>query len=139
MNTHDSAAPEPVATRTGVSRRGVLALAAAAGAVTATELVFQPGTAAAAPPAPDFGPNVFVYGPETPAATIQAKLDELYALQHDNEMGTNRFAVLLKPGHYEINANLGYYTTIAGLGSSPDDTDIHGAVRVVGQPDPNGP
>src|SRR6476646_5496744 len=133
----------PAASIRGISRRRVLALAAASAAtVAAADVLLQPGAASAAPPsatAPDFGPNVFVYDPATLVADIQAKMDELFALQGSNEMGTNRFAVLFKPGNYEVNARLGYYTTVAGLGLSPDDTNIHGAVRVTGYPDPNGP
>lgn len=85
---------------------------------------------------PDFGPHVFVFDPSTPVQDIQAKLDELFALQEHDEMGGNRFAVLFKPGRYLVDARLGYYTTVAGLGRTPDDVDIHGAVRVVGRPDP---
>jgi hypothetical protein len=70
------------------------------------------------------------------AVLLTATFDELFARQERNEMGTNRYAVLFKPGRYDVNAKLGYYTTVAGLGRSPDDVDIHGAVRVVGQPDP---
>jgi hypothetical protein len=136
---HDSAAPEPTRARTGLSRRGVLSLAAAAGAVTATDLVLQSGTAEAATPDPDFGPNVFIYDPSTPVATIQAKLDALYAAQKDNQFGNERYAVLFKPGSYHVDANLGYYTSVAGLGASPDDTTITGLLHVVGQPDPTAP
>jgi hypothetical protein len=85
---------------------------------------------------PDFGPNVFVYDPSTPVEQIQAQLDDLAEQQDGDEMGPHRYAVLFKPGSYDVNARLGYYTTVAGLGHSPDDVDIHGAVRVVGQPDP---
>ncbi|MFC7649862.1 hypothetical protein ACFQX6_63170 [Streptosporangium lutulentum] len=105
---------------------------------TGAGLVSVPATAAAHKDgAPDFGPNVFVYDPSTPVTQIQAKLDELFAQQEDNEMGTNRYAVLFKPGRYDVNARLGYYTTVAGLGRSPDDVDINGAIRVIGQPDPD--
>ncbi|HKE67118.1 MAG TPA: adenylyl cyclase, partial [Micromonosporaceae bacterium] len=72
----------------------------------------------------------------TPAADIQARFDALFAEQASNQFGTSRYAVLFKPGAYNVDANLGYYTTVAGLGLSPDDTAITGAVRVVGQPDP---
>ncbi|WP_051367603.1 hypothetical protein [Hamadaea tsunoensis] len=120
------------------SLRRVSATAAAL-ALASAGLAGVPAAAQASGGAPDFGPNVFVYDPSTPAATIQAKLDELFTKQQHNEMGTDRYAVLFKPGHYEVNANLGYYTTVAGLGSNPDDVDIHGAVRVVGQADPNSP
>ncbi|MFC0554326.1 hypothetical protein ACFFHJ_25870 [Planotetraspora thailandica] len=123
------------------SRRGTvvrrLAVAASAVALTAAGLAPMTGTAAATTNRqPDFGPNVFVYDPSTPAAEIQAKFDQLFAQQEENEMGTNRYAVLFKPGQYDVNAKLGYYTTVAGLGRSPDDVDVHGAVRVIGQPDP---
>jgi hypothetical protein len=122
--------------RNSTAAHRVLVLAASAALLTGTG-VSVPGTATAYPGgAPDFGPNVFVYDPSTPAAQIQAKLDELFAQQEHNEMGTNRYAVLFKPGRYDVNAKLGYYTTVGGLGQSPDDVDIHGAVRVVGQPDP---
>ncbi|MEU4535201.1 hypothetical protein AB0G15_10075 [Streptosporangium sp. NPDC023825] len=128
---------------TSRARRGIfsvrlLALATSVAALTATGLVSVAGPAAAHPGgAPDFGPNVFVYDPSTPATQIQAKLDEIFARQENNEMGTNRYAVLFKPGRYDVNAKLGYYTTVAGLGRSPDDVDINGAVRVVGRPDPS--
>ncbi|GIH14742.1 adenylyl cyclase [Rugosimonospora africana] len=151
-----SAGTASAGTGHGVSRRRLIAFAASAASVTAAGLAAVPGIANAAPGTaravpdhsgpghsgsnhshePDFGPNVFVYDPTTPSAQIQAKFDELFAQQAGNEMGTARYAVLFKPGTYTVNANLGYYTTVAGLGQSPDDVDIHGAVRVVGQPDP---
>ncbi|WP_440098237.1 adenylyl cyclase [Streptosporangium sp. H16] len=124
--------------RRGISSVRFLALATSVAALTATGLVSVASPAAAHPGgAPDFGPNVFVYDPSTPATQIQAKLDEIFAQQENNEMGTNRYAVLFKPGRYDVNAKLGYYTTVAGLGRSPDDVDINGAVRVVGRPDPS--
>ncbi|GAA5195683.1 discoidin domain-containing protein [Rugosimonospora acidiphila] len=144
-------APEQAPARAGITRRGLIGLAASAASVTAAGLVAAPGVASAATGRgpdraghggghgdhqPDFGPNVFVFDPSTPADQIQAKFDALFAQQASNEMGTARYAVLFKPGTYTVNANLGYYTTVAGLGLSPDDVDIHGAVRVVGQPDP---
>lgn len=126
------------------SRRRFLTLtAASAASLTALGLPALPAVAAPAADddraEPDFGPNVFVYDPSTPTAEIQSTLDRLFAAQEHNEMGADRYAVLFKPGRYEVNARLGYYTTVAGLGSHPDDVEIHGAVRVVGQPDPNSP
>lgn len=127
------------------SRRTLLALAVSAASAAAVGVAPQSASAAPTPtghdPAdePDFGPNVFVYDPSTPTAEIQATFDRLFARQERNEMGTDRYAVLFKPGRYDVNAKLGYYTTVAGLGRHPDDVDIHGAVRVIGQPDPNSP
>lgn len=37
-----------------------------------------------------------------------------------------------------MDAQLGYYTSVAGLGLSPDDVTVNGAVRVEGQPQPGG-
>ncbi|HEX4719125.1 MAG TPA: coagulation factor 5/8 type domain-containing protein [Thermoleophilaceae bacterium] len=101
-------------------------------------LTLGASTASARPPArgaSDFGPNVFVFDPSMPVADIQAKADAIYAQQVDNEMGTNRYALLFKPGTYGTDAHplllkVGYYTEVAGLGASPDDTVINGKVDV---------
>lgn len=68
---------------------------------------------------------------------MQAKLDSLFAEQASDQFSSNRYAVLFKPGQYRLDAKLGYYLNVAGLGSSPDDVEIIGTVRVVGQPDPS--
>jgi hypothetical protein len=98
-------------------------------------------TATAAPPAavgmtnPDFGPNVMVFDPSMPVSQIQATVDAIHARQVDNEMGTDRYALLFKPGVYGTDTNplqikVGYYTEVAGLGASPADVVINGKVEV---------
>ncbi len=77
---------------------------------------------------PDFGPNVTIFDPATPAATIQAKLDTVFTAQEASEFGDGRFAILFKPGTYDVNARVGFYTQLSGLGLSPDDVVIRGAV-----------
>ncbi len=47
-----------------------------------------------------------------------------------NQFGTQRYAVLFKPGTYTADVNLGFYTQVAGLGLSPDDVNLNGHVRV---------
>jgi len=84
---------------------------------------------------PDFGPNVRVFDPSMPASQIQATVDAIAAEQVDNEMGTQRYALLFKPGVYGTAANplvfqVGYYTEVAGLGASPNDVTINGHVDV---------
>ncbi|WP_369201367.1 coagulation factor 5/8 type domain-containing protein, partial [Streptomyces sp. PU-14G] len=77
----------------------------------------------------DLGPNVIVFDPST--AGIQATLDEIFAQQESAQFGEGRYALLFKPGTYSgLNAQLGFYTSIAGLGLSPDDTTIDGDVTV---------
>jgi len=84
---------------------------------------------------PDFGPNVKVFDPSMPTSQIQATVDAIAAEQVDNEMGTQRYALLFKPGVYGTAANplvfqVGYYTEVAGLGASPNDVTINGHVDV---------
>ncbi|MFE2346553.1 RICIN domain-containing protein [Kitasatospora cineracea] len=81
------------------------------------------------PGTPDFGPNVAVFDPSTPAATIQAKLNAVFSQQETNQFGAQRQALLFKPGSYSVDANVGFYTQVAGLGLSPDDVTINGAVH----------
>ncbi|GHA27158.1 RICIN domain-containing protein [Streptomyces purpurascens] len=81
------------------------------------------------PGTPDLGPNVTVFDPSTPAATIQGALNAAFAQQETNQFGSARKAFLFKPGTYDVDANVGYYTQVAGLGLSPDDVTIRGAVH----------
>ncbi|MET8328233.1 discoidin domain-containing protein [Streptomyces sp. NPDC005181] len=77
----------------------------------------------------DLGPHVLVFDPSTPG--IQAKVDEIFKQQESAQFGSGRYALLFKPGTYNnINAQLGFYTSIAGLGLKPDDTTFNGDVTV---------
>ncbi|MET9566766.1 RICIN domain-containing protein [Streptomyces tauricus] len=89
----------------------------------------DPVAAQQPPGTPDLGPNVTVFDPSTPAATIQNSLNAAFAQQETNQFGTARKAFLFKPGTYDANANVGFYTQVAGLGLSPDDVDIRGSVH----------
>src|SRR6476646_5374215 len=61
---------------------------------------------------PDFGPTV-----------------SIFASQETSEFGAGRFAVLFKPGRYDVDARIGFYTQVSGLGLSPDDVVINGGLR----------
>jgi hypothetical protein len=92
-------------------------------------------TASAAPPAPALGPNVTVFDPSMPVSEIQATVDAIHAQQVDDEMGTNRYLLLFKPGVYgsasvPLQMKVGYYTEVAGLGASPADVTINGKIEV---------
>jgi hypothetical protein len=105
---------------------------APASAETASAETASAKTAAATP---DFGPNVKVFDPSMPVSQIQATVDAIAAQQVDSEMGTQRYALLFKPGTYGTTANplifqVGYYTEVAGLGASPNDVTINGHVDV---------
>ena len=82
---------------------------------------------------PDFGPNVTVFDPSTPTATVQAALDAAFnseLLSSTAQFGSERRAFLFKPGTYSVTANLVFYESIAGLGQSPDDVTIKGNINV---------
>jgi hypothetical protein len=84
---------------------------------------------------PDFGPNVYIFDPSMPTSQIQATVDSIAAQQVDNEMGSQRYSLLFKPGTYGTTANpltfqVGYYTEVAGLGASPTDVTINGHIDV---------
>ncbi|MEV4950079.1 discoidin domain-containing protein [Streptomyces sp. NPDC053755] len=77
----------------------------------------------------DLGPNVHVFDPSTPG--IQSKLDQVFQQQESAQFGSGRHAFLFKPGTYNnLNAQIGFYTQIAGLGLRPGDTTINGDVTV---------
>ncbi len=84
---------------------------------------------------PDFGPNVRIFDPSMPTSQIQAEVDTIRDRQLNDEMGTNRYALLFKPGSYGTAENplmiqVGYYTEVAGLGLNPTDVTINGHVDV---------
>src|ERR1017187_5532979 len=79
---------------------------------------------------PNFGPNVDIFDPSMSATTIQNTLNSVFNTQKLNQFGTQRYALLFKPGTYSAEANIGYYTSIQGLGQNPDDVTINGDVTV---------
>ncbi|MFE1587482.1 coagulation factor 5/8 type domain-containing protein [Streptomyces sp. NPDC058737] len=130
-----SPTPSPLPETSGPRRRSLLAAAAAAPVLAslagakAASAVDSPDGPRALPGGGDLGPNVIVFDPST--ANIQGRLDEIFKQQESAQFGTGRYALLFKPGTYHgLNAQLGFYTSIAGLGLSPDDTTINGDVTV---------
>ena len=128
--------PDPASRRRPVLLAAALVLGAAV-AVGATWLSAggAPGSAsrAAAPGQPDFGPNVYIFSPGMPQSRIQAQVNSIASRQAGNQFGTQRYALLFKPGTYGSAADplflqVGYYTSVAGLGTSPGKVVINGAV-----------
>ncbi len=84
------------------------------------------------------GPNVIVFDPSMSQDSIQSTLDSIAARQVPNQFGTERYALLFKPGSYGSAANplvfqVGYYTSVAGLGQDPSGTVINGSIDVYNQ------
>ena len=108
-----------------------------AGAVVAGASIVTTGavatTALASSGAPDFGSNVLIFNPSMPQSQVQAKLDSVSSQQVNNQFGTQRYALFFEPGTYGSTANplvfqVGYYTSVAGLGLSPNDVVVNGAI-----------
>ena len=89
-------------------------------------------------PAPEFGPNVYVFSPSMPQSEIQATVDSIASQQISNQFGTQRYALFFEPGSYGSAADpltfqVGYYTEVAGLGAAPGDVTINGTIDVYNQ------
>lgn len=99
---------------------------------------------------PDFGPNVTIFEPAgTDPVKVQAINTTLRAAATDmsgevNHWTNKRRAFFFKPGTYGdatytgtaddptkiINTEVGYYTSVAGLGATPDQVTVNGAFTV---------
>ena len=100
---------------------------------------------------PDFGPNVTIFDSSMPSPAIQSAFDAVQATQAPpvagqpytsgtGQFNTVRHAFLFKPGSYSgIQAFIGYYTSVAGLGISPDDVTINGTINSIGVGPTNNP
>ena len=77
-----------------------------------------------------FGPNVYVFDPSMPAGDIEHVAMAVFKLMEANHFGQERYALLFKPGKYNINVKVGFYTHVAGLGRDPDDVQIDGALTI---------
>ena len=81
-----------------------------------------------------FGPQVYLFNPRMPLEQIQTTVDRIAAAQIDNQFGTDRYSILFAPGTYgtrehPLSFKVGYYTSVAGLGRSPDRQCRHAALR----------
>nr|WP_234376828.1 RICIN domain-containing protein [Streptomyces sp. TP-A0356] len=90
---------------------------------------FQVTPVSTSPGDVDLGPNVVVFDPSMPSSTIQSRLNSIFQQQETNQFGSQRYAVLFKPGTYSNDVNVGFYTQVLGLGLSPDAVTVNGAVH----------
>lgn len=78
-----------------------------------------------------FGKNVLVFDDSMDQERIKMTLQALHQQQSYNEFGSERYALLFKPGTYELDVTVDYYVQALGLGRSPDDVTINGAVQSI--------
>jgi hypothetical protein len=115
-----------------------MCIAATSGVANAQVAPNAPAISPLAPGQSAFGPNVYIFNPSMPQSEIQATVDAVANQQVSNQFGTQRYALLFEPGTYgtstdPLNFQVGYYTTVAGLGLSPNDVVINGSIYVRNQ------
>lgn len=74
-----------------------------------------------------FGSNVYFFTPEDDPEEVQEILEEIWKKQEKNQFGDDRYAIYFFPGIYDekIQARVGFYTQIAGLGASPEEVSLY--------------
>jgi fibronectin type 3 domain-containing protein len=83
-----------------------------------------------------FGPNVYVFTPSNSVSSINSTLNTLNV---NTQFSNNRYAVLFSPGTYTgVEAEVGYYESVAGLGESPSAVHISNGYLNSNQTDSNG-
>ncbi|MDT7803972.1 MAG: hypothetical protein QOI78_7405 [Actinomycetota bacterium] len=138
-STPTASSPQYTAPISVPGSRTVNAIALKSGSTTSavSSATYTIGTQAGCPTqsdTPNFGSNVRIFDPGMSAATIQAQLDTDFNNQKDTltaQFADRRVAHLFKPGTYNnVHDNVGFYTSVAGLGQNPGDVLINGDVTV---------
>jgi len=78
-----------------------------------------------------FGTNVYIFDPSMDMKEVQSVIDSIFVRHSARraEFTTRRVALLFKPGTYNLDVRVDYYMEVLGLGVSPEDVVINGAVR----------
>ena len=87
-----------------------------------------------------FGPNVYVFDPSVPGSVINSDIASISnPTVSSGQFSSNRAAVLFKPGTYSgVSQEVGFYTSIGGLGLTPDSTVLNGGGLYLDVTDSNG-
>ena len=109
-----------------------LSILAAVGAAAITQTMPPPEkkqrTHKEQPNPPVFPESVVVFAPDD--RNISETMAERSRVLNDRARGhfsSERLAFLFRPGRYDVEAKIGYYTSVSGLGASPDDVVFAGA------------
>lgn len=73
---------------------------------------------------PDFGSNVKIFDPSMNMADIQTQINNIFSVQQYNQFGAPRNAIMFKPGTYNVDIPLGFFTHVMGLGTVPGQVNI---------------
>lgn len=77
----------------------------------------------------EFGDNVLLFEPGMDMRAIQRTLDALHTQQALAEFSDKRYALLFKPGVYDLNVTVDFYVQASGLGRVPSQVQIRGTVQ----------
>ena len=79
------------------------------------------------PNPPVFPASVVVFGPDDRnISETMAARSEVLNDRARGHFSSERLAFLFRPGRYDVEAKIGYYTSVTGLGASPDDVVFAG-------------
>ena len=94
------------------------------------------------PNPPNWPDSVKICDPSD-AASCQAAINEVYSENggHDpddhGQWSTGRYALFFKPGNHAVDINVGYYTSVHGLGTTPHNTVFRSFTCENGSYNPN--
>lgn len=77
----------------------------------------------------ELGDKVLIFEPDMDTEAMQAAIDSLNRQQAHAQFGNERYALLFKPGTYDLDVTVDYYVEAAGLGMAPGDVRINGTVQ----------
>ncbi|KAH3744269.1 secreted protein [Pelomyxa schiedti] len=81
------------------------------------------------PNPPTWPKNVYIFDPATPSTT-QAAIDAVFAENGGNsppdngQWSNSRYALMFMPGTHAVTVDVGYYTSVIGLGKTPQETTL---------------
>ncbi|WP_203057164.1 coagulation factor 5/8 type domain-containing protein [Robertkochia sediminum] len=78
-----------------------------------------------------FGEHVLVFDDAMDKEAMCKTLEALHEQQEYSEFGTERYALLFKPGTYDLDLTVDYYVQALGLGRYPEEVTINGAVQSI--------
>ena len=94
-----------------------------------------------ADPFPNATVYVFSPGDDT---YVQSICDSVFKINggtnpaFNGQWSNERYALLFKPGVYNVDCNVGYYTSIIGLGATPQETQIRNVISPDGDSQQSG-
>ncbi|MFI7539938.1 discoidin domain-containing protein [Actinoplanes sp. NPDC049599] len=101
------------------------------GGTPTTPPTTTPPTGPTLPGGGSLGANVTVFDPGMSMASIQATADTIFKQQETNQFGLQRNLLAFKPGTYNgLNIQVGFNTSVIGLGQNPQDVRINGDITV---------